>query len=201
MDHLRHAALPVVALLACVTAIGPLAAADIEYTYDELGRLVRVFDPAGADITYDYDKAGNVTGRTVIYDTDKDGDPNASDCDSEDPTVFSGAPEINDGIDNQCPGDFGYGVLDEVEGGAFTDKTTFTWTAQPGATTYEVAWSTAADFSSNCAQRYEITAQSTPSVSPAPGEVYFFLVRAVVPNVGSWGLGNGIERTVPCAVP
>ena len=50
--------LPMIVALACGMAIGSPAAADIEYTYDDLGRVVRVFDPAGADVTYAYDRAG-----------------------------------------------------------------------------------------------------------------------------------------------
>jgi YD repeat-containing protein len=198
--HLRRASLLTVAVLVCGMATGALAA-DITYKYDELGRLLRVFDPAGADITYTYDAAGNVTDRTVVHDTDLDGDPNASDCAPTDSSVYSGAPEINDGLDNQCPGDAGYGLVDEVERGAFSDKTTMSWIAQAGATTYEVARSDTADFSKNCTQWYEISAQTTLTGTPAVGEAYYYLVRAVQPNVGSWGLGDGGERTVSCALP
>ena len=197
--HLRHVALATVAFLICAMATVVMAA-DLVYTYDELGRVVRVFDPAGADITYSYDAAGNVTVRTVIHDTDMDGDPNGTDCNPSDATVFSGAPEINDGIDNQCPGDLGYGIVDEVEGGVFLDKTTLGWTPQPGATTYEIAWATSLDFTKDCAYRYEISAQATVTEVPDPGEVIFYVIRSVQPNLGSWGAGTGgIERTVGCS--
>lgn len=36
-----------------------------------------------------------------------------NDCDDTDNTVYPGAPEICDGQDNQCPGDGGYGQIDE----------------------------------------------------------------------------------------
>jgi len=39
------------------------------------------------------------------------------DCDDTDPDVYPGAPELCDGIDNQCPGDAGYGEVDEGCGG------------------------------------------------------------------------------------
>jgi formylglycine-generating enzyme required for sulfatase activity len=35
------------------------------------------------------------------------------DCDDLDPFVFPGAVELCDGVDNQCPGDPGYGQIDE----------------------------------------------------------------------------------------
>ena len=66
--------------------------------------------------------------------TDGDGDgvsagsgcPGASpqDCDDADPDVYPGAPEINDGKDNQCPGDPGAGVVDEIEGPVTFDAST-----------------------------------------------------------------------------
>jgi YD repeat-containing protein len=36
--------------------------ADIQYVYDEVGRLVQVTDPVGASAQYTYDAAGNITG-------------------------------------------------------------------------------------------------------------------------------------------
>lgn len=195
--------LTICSLLILAAAVATAAiAADITYEYDELGRLVRVFDPAGQEITYQYDAAGNITQRTVGTDLDLDGVPDSLDCAPADASVFGGAPEINDGIDNQCPGDDGYGLVDEIESRiVFTDATTLTWLDQPGATTYEVAWSDIVDFSKNCSQRYEIAPTHTATAVPATGEIYFYLVRAVQPNAGSWGRGDGVERTVSCATP
>jgi len=36
-----------------------------------------------------------------------------ADCDDTNPNVFPGAAEVCDGVDNQCPGEPGYGVVDE----------------------------------------------------------------------------------------
>ena len=35
------------------------------------------------------------------------------DCDDNNADIYPGAPDICDGIDNQCPGDTGYGLIDE----------------------------------------------------------------------------------------
>ncbi len=53
-------------------------------------------------------------------DTDADGSNDAVDCMPLNPDVYPGAPELCDGIDNQCPGDPGYGTIDEDCGTAPT---------------------------------------------------------------------------------
>jgi hypothetical protein len=47
-----------------------------------------------------------------VTDSDMDGFIDGSDCAPADPLVHPGAQEICDGLDNQCPGDPGYGYLD-----------------------------------------------------------------------------------------
>jgi formylglycine-generating enzyme required for sulfatase activity len=44
---------------------------------------------------------------------DKEGIWVGDDCDDSEARVYQGAPEVCDGIDNQCPGDAGYGQVDE----------------------------------------------------------------------------------------
>lgn len=56
---LRTFRLLAAALLALMSTVTP--AADVEYTYDEAGRLVGVMDPNGDAAEYVYDPAGNIT--------------------------------------------------------------------------------------------------------------------------------------------
>jgi hypothetical protein len=45
---------------------------------------------------------------------------NTIDCNDAEATVYPGAAELCDGIDNQCPGDSGYGTIDEGCGGGYS---------------------------------------------------------------------------------
>jgi hypothetical protein len=128
---------------------------------------------------------------------------NAADCNDADASIYPNAPEINDGMDNQCPGDAGYGEIDEISGtsGFMSpgDKTRFEWTAQSGATSYDVVRSNTPGFSSGC-MRFS-TSQSfiVDPVAPHSGHIYYYLIRPSVPNVGSWGQSSdGTPRTVSC---
>ena len=77
-----------------------------------------------------------------------------SDCNDENAATFPGAAETHDGEDNQCPGEGGFGLIDEISGTAGfnmpLDPFTFSWPAQPGATGYEVARSGRPDFLQEC---------------------------------------------------
>ena len=133
-------------------------------------------------------------------DLDEDGYCSPADCDEADPTVHNGAPEINDGIDNQCPGDLGYGVVDEITGAhTFSGDGSFSWIPQEGATLYQVARSSVPDFSSDCMTEAMTGTTHDTSPDPNPGTCRYFLVRALAPNEGSWGQDSqGSERSVAC---
>ena len=127
----------------------------------------------------------------------------SGDCNDSNVGTYPNASEVNDGQDNQCPGNRGYGVADEISGtSGFTipgDKGMFCWPAQSGATSYEVARSDRPNFSP-CVSLGTTTAAclSDPAVPPARA-VYFYLVRAASPNVGSWGQNSaGSERILSC---
>jgi hypothetical protein len=135
-------------------------------------------------------------------DMDEDGWGNACDCDNDDATVYPGAPEINDGVDNQCPGDAGYGLVDELSGpiGFFdpTDKTELSWPAQTGATWYQVARTDTKDLSTGCAFFLRQETFLLDPEEPVLG-VFYYLVQARFPNSGSWGAdSSGAERGAPC---
>jgi N-acetylneuraminic acid mutarotase len=125
------------------------------------------------------------------------------DCDDTNPLTFPGAQEVNDGLDNQCPGDPGHGVMDETSGdsgfhNAF-DKSEYSWPAQDGATAYEVARSGVPDFSADCvvtrtSETYWIDAEEPPA-----GSGFHYLNRPYRPHTGSWGQdSDGAERTNVC---
>jgi hypothetical protein len=132
---------------------------------------------------------------------------NNTDCDDADPHAYPNAPEINDGKDNQCPGDLGYGLVDEISGvSGFlnpTDNSIYSWPAQFGATIYEVARSTSPDFLANCTTRSVSSPSWSDPQTPPTGVCFYYLVRALTPHAGSWGASSaGVEETVPCqAVP
>ena len=72
----------------------------------------------------------------IPVDADADGHFSAAcggdDCDDSQASTYPGAPEMNDGLDNQCAGSSGSGAIDEISGpSGFTDPTNenrFCWT-------------------------------------------------------------------------
>jgi hypothetical protein len=125
-------------------------------------------------------------------DADGDGALCDVDCDLLDPTVFPGAPEINDGRDNQCPPDDGYGVIDEIAGSIhYAADGQICVDDLSGVTMYEVARSPNPAFSPAV-----IVATVSPAdpcfldpVAPPPGGQYYYLVRAIAPARRELGRG------------
>ena len=82
------------------------------------------FAQAGCGSTVDCDDTdkNNWTSCASCVDNDTDtyytgcdayASINGPDCEDGKSTVYPGAPELCDGIDNQCPGNAGYGIIDE----------------------------------------------------------------------------------------
>jgi hypothetical protein len=175
---------------------------------------VFVFSPDSATVVYGADQ--EVDNRSERYrvsasldvdglEGDGDGWGDLCDCAMSDPSVYPGAPEVNDGQDNQCPGDPGQGVADETSdaSGFFDpdDPNAYSWEAQPGASLYEVARSLSPDMQVDCALFGPLAATTLVDADPVPaGAVYYYLNRAIEPHAGSWGQDSaGQGRQVPCA--
>jgi hypothetical protein len=141
-----------------------------------------------------------VESRCDCSDDDGDGFDSCFECNDLDGAVYPGASELNDGLDNQCPGDAGFGLTDEVAGELTVTDDTVCWEAQSGAAFYEVARSSSADFTLQCTVEGESGTCWTDPQSPAPGETVYYLVRPSTPFAGDWGFDSeGAPRDVPCA--
>ena len=138
-----------------------------------------------------------------IIDADGDGVADYYDCAPNDPAIYPDAPETNDGIDNQCPGDAGHGIIDETSGNSGFlvpgDKTKYSWPRQEGATLYEVARSVTPLFSTDCTLTQTLPAYWVDLDEPLGGECFHYLNHALAPFPGSWGEDSeALERTDVC---
>jgi hypothetical protein len=164
-------------------------------------------------VVFVYDTVDDQASHTFAVDNvwigseqaDADGDEvgAACDCDDLDSSVYPGATETNDAKDNNCPGDEGHGLVDEISGeSGFTDPGdphAYCWDAQPGATGYEVLRSDQPDFSANCRSTPTDQTCVTDSDVPPGGTGFYFMVRSTGPSTGSWGRGiDGLERDPAC---
>jgi len=136
-------------------------------------------------------------------DTDADQSVDGCDCAPSDPITYPDAAEVNDGLDNQCPGDHAYGVIDEISGDSGfhnpVDRNEYSWSAQSGAMQYEVARSTTPDFSADCISTYTYDPYFFDSEEPSIGDVYYYLNRPLKLNIGSWGQDSAaVERVFVC---
>lgn len=129
-----------------------------------------------------------------------DGDPygDVCDCNPLQSAVYPGAVEVNDGVDNQCPGEIGYGLIDEIDGDRFATHTSYSWDAQERATLYNVVRSSRPDFASCSLISVNRSFWDDTEVPPA-GSAFFYIVRAGAPNVGTWGKNSlGNDRSPAC---
>jgi hypothetical protein len=129
----------------------------------------------------------------------------AGDCAPGDPTVSPTAPEINNALDEQCPGYLGSGLVDELSGTAgllnASDTSEFCWEAQSGATLYQFGRSDLPFPAPGCAGGTTTELCWNDPVDPAVGEAFYYEARAVAPNVGAWGPdGTGSARPPICQI-
>ena len=126
----------------------------------------------------------------------------AGDCDDSHSATYPGAPETNDGLDNQCSGDFGCGLIDEIsdwlEFPNAANPGEFCWAAQPGALEYEVVRSVSRVFPADCLSAATSSTCWEDSETPPTGDVLYYLVHTLAPFVGSWGWGPDGERLEVC---
>jgi len=149
-------------------------------------------------------------GLSDTNEFDNDGDAYSScqgDCNDSNMHTYPHAPESNDGQDNQCAGDAGYNVTDEISGiagfGTPGDLTGFCWTPQTGATLYAPLRADDSHFTMNCIVPSMTSGTCwVDTATPGVGRIFFYLVRSIAPNTGSWGQTSaGVERIIVCDVP
>ena len=79
------------------------------------------------------------------------------------------------------------------------DRNEYAWLGQLGAVEYHVARSTSPDFLGGCVLFTTQESLLVDTETPAPGEAFYYLIRASSPNLGSWGRGPGAaERFFSC---
>jgi len=148
-------------------------------------------------------------GAVPPVELDDDGDGLADcegDCDDTNEYTLPGAIEVNDGDDNQCPGDRGFGLVDEITGqSGFTypaDPDAYCWPYQPFAIEYEASRSGAPDQPVDCVRSYTAGGCWNDPAEPLPGRVFFYLVRALCQYAGSLGADwAGVDRPWGCEHP
>jgi len=147
-------------------------------------------------------------GLLPASEADVDGDGWSAcggDCDDAYFHTFPGAGERNDARDNQCSGDPGDGLVDELQGSiGFTvpsNPSRLCWPGQFPAWSYEVARSNSPAFPGGCERtRVHATCLDDPDL-PASRTALYYLVRPIEPHAGSYGSGSsGSERAGVCAV-
>ena len=166
-----------------------------------------VWAPCAANAWYpdaDGDGYGAASGKVVSCNHPGAGYVSASgDCNDALATVHPGAIEIGDGLDNQCPGEQGFGVVDEISGtSGFFDllnKGNFCWPAQSGTVEYKVGRSGTRTFATCTTLGTTTSTCFTDPAVPDRARAFYYLVRAERHRVGSWGQqSTGQERILSC---
>jgi hypothetical protein len=148
-------------------------------------------------------------GIVPAVELDDDGDGLSEcegDCNDASEFTYPGAIEVNDGLDNQCAGDRGFGLTDEISGLAGFDDPgdphAFCWPSQLFAVVYEASRSDAPDQPLGCVQSFTDGTCWSDAAIPAPGQAFFYLARANCQYLGSLGADSeGVERPWGCEHP
>ena len=132
------------------------------------------------------------------------------DCDDAHSLTHPGAIEWNDGRDNQCPGEPGFGLIDELTDPIYlysdygnNNPYQLSFNRQPGARAYQVARADNPGFGGTCVVTNlpDFQTWMFDSDTPPLGSAYFYLVRPLTPRIGSWGAdSSGHERTGICGL-
>jgi hypothetical protein len=105
-----------------VVTTGCPAADGVGYGVDSAGIAACLQPPDYSAMGGDCDdRYANCT--TDCTDTDGDTYCVTHDCDETNPDTHPEAPEVNDGLDIECPGDAGHGLADEISGSSGFDNT------------------------------------------------------------------------------
>jgi hypothetical protein len=141
----------------------------------------------------------SVDALCACRDIDMKGYDSCFECDDGNAAVCPGASEVNNGFDDPCPLEHGYGQTDEIESLLDVIETQVCWPSQTGATGCEVLRSTTAGLYSDCTLGSVTESRWNDATTPAPGVTAHYLVRSASPFVGDWGLdSSGDPRHPAC---
>ncbi len=169
-----------------------------------------VWSGNGYALAWHDDRKGNfeILFNLVYCCTDNDSDGYTrceSDCDDARASVYPGAAEICDYLDNDCDGsvDDGFATPGLTSGLQIdADRATLTWAATPEADRYDVIYGSLADLrggnlaAAACLENDSIDASATQAQDPAPGQGQYFIVRAQREcRLGSFDSGGAGQST------
>lgn len=211
----RHSLLVGLALLLVGS---PATTEESRYSYDDLGRLIRVERPEGVVVTYTYDAVGNRLSRRIIHDLDFDdaadsldnclttynpGQANSDtdiagddcDCSPTDGTAFAVPVEVTDVDVEDIPGGYRFTWSDQV-------PTTGSGTVYDVFSGPVSALQPAGDFSAgSCySDNQGLASLDYTGPWPAAGEAFYFMLRGQNTCPGGTGTYGTANRDTTAAL-